>query len=150
MNRTRLFVALLGAIFLSAVGVGVVIGQEDRPMTQVASTAPVETTTTVPRTTTTRPPATTTSTTLAPAPTTTAAPATTVRPATTVAPLATLPPPTTQPPVTEPPTTTTTTPAYDPIKCAEINTQFDIQGQHDNPDRVPLLQAFHCPEFYWQ
>src|SRR5436190_19307240 len=74
MNRTRLFVALLGAIFLSAVGVGVVIGQEDRPMTQVASTAPVETTTTVPRPTTTRAPATTTSTTRAPAPTTTPAP----------------------------------------------------------------------------
>ncbi|MEA2827568.1 MAG: hypothetical protein QOG43_2007 [Actinomycetota bacterium] len=149
MNRTRLYVALLGAIFLSAVGVGVVIGKEDRPMTQVASSAPV-TTTTVARTTTTHAP--TPSTTAAPAPTTTAAPPTTAaRPVTTV-PVVTLPP-TTQPPVTEPPTTqatTTTLPAYDPIKCAEINTQFDIQGQHDNPDRVPLLQAFHCPEFYWQ
>jgi hypothetical protein len=148
MNRTRLFVALLGAIFLSAVGIGVVIGQEDRPMTQVAAT--VVTTTTVPPTTTTRAPATTTTTTT-PAPTTTAAPPTTVRrPVTTVAPVATLPP-ATAPPATEPPApTTTTAPPYDPIKCAEINSQFDIQGQHANPDRVPLLQAFHCPEIYWQ
>jgi hypothetical protein len=149
MNRTRLYAALLGVIFLSAVGVGVVIGEEDRPMTEVASTESVVTTTTVARTTTTtRAPATTT-TTVAPAPSTTAAPPTTLRrPAATIAPVVTLPP-TTQPPVTEPPPTTTTTPPYDPIKCAEINTQFDIQGQHDNPDRIPLLQAFHCPEFYW-
>ncbi len=153
MNRTRLFVGLLTAIFLSAVGIGVVLGQEDRPMRQVASTTPVETTTTVARTTTTtRAPATTTSTTKAPAPTTTAAPPTTSRPPTTVAPIATLPP-TTEPPVTEPPTslvTTTTAPPYDPIKCAEINRLYDIDGKHDDPGRVPLLQAFGCPAFYWE
>ncbi len=153
MNRTRLYAALLGVIFLSAVGVGLVIGEEDRPMTQVASTGAVVTTTTVARTTTTRAPATTT-TTVAPAPSTTAAPPTTVRrPASTIAPVATLPPttqpPVTEPPVTEPPPTTTTTPPYDPIKCAEINTRYDVLGEHDNPERVPLLQAFHCPEFYW-
>ena len=155
MNRTRLFVGLLGVIFLSAVGLGLVIGKEDRPMTQVAaSNAIVTSAPTVPPTTTTQAPA-TTSTTAAPAApvTTTAAPPTTIRrPATTVATVVTLPP-TTQPPITEPPTslaTTTTAQVYDPIKCAEINTQFDVQGQHDNPDRVPLLQAFHCPEFYWQ
>ncbi len=151
MNRTRLFVGLLAAIFLSAVGVGVVLGQEDRPMRQVASTTAIEsTTTTVARTTTTRAPSTTT-TTAAPAPTTTAAPPTTARPATTVATIVTIPP-TTQLPVTEPPTslvTTTTIPPYDPIKCADINNTYDVQGMHDDPSRVPLLQAFNCPPRYW-
>jgi hypothetical protein len=153
MNRTRLFAALLGVIFLSAVGIGFVIGDEERPMTQVASTDTIvaTTTTTVARTTTTRAPATTTSTTVAPAPATTAAPSTTVRrPVVTIAPSVTVPPTTEAPPVTEPPTTTTTAPAYDPIKCAEINASYDSVGQHDNPDRVSLLRAFHCPVFYEQ
>ena len=152
MNRTRVYAGLLAVIFLSAVGIGFVIGEEDRPMTQVAATDFVvdPPATTVARATTTIPASTTT--TVAPV-TTTAAPPTTVRrPVTTAATVVTLPP-VTEPPVTEPPTTlapTTTTPAYDPIKCAEINNVFDVQGQHDNPDRIPLLQAFHCPELYWQ
>ena len=150
MNRTSIRIGLLGVIFLSAVAVGLVVGEEDSPMTQVAATATIvdSPTTTVARATTTVPATTTT----VPV-TTTAAPPTTVRrPVTTAATVVTLPP-ITEPPVTEPPTTlapTTTTPAYDPIKCAEINNAFDVEGQHDNPDRIPLLQAFHCPELYWR
>ena len=152
MNRTSVRIGLLGVIFLSAVAVGLVVGEEDRPVTQVAASDTIvdSPATTVVRVTTTVPAATTT--TVAPV-TTTAAPPTTVRrPVVTVATVVTLPP-VTEPPVTEPPTTlapTTTAPGYDPIKCAEINNAFDVQGQHDNPDRIPLLQAFHCPELYWQ
>ncbi|HEX7277033.1 MAG TPA: hypothetical protein VF244_06630 [Acidimicrobiales bacterium] len=146
--------ALLGAIFLAAVGIGVVLGDVDRPMQEAASTfVPDTVVTTAPRPTTTVPRATTT--TAAPTTTTTAAsvPATTVapRPVTTIA-VATTQPPVTEPPTTEPPTTlapTTTVAPYDAVKCADINSQYLKANAYDDPTRVALLKLNNCPAFYW-
>ncbi len=152
MNRPRLFVAFLGAIFVAAVGIGVVVG-DDRPMQEVSSadlvqvttTVEARPTTTVPRTTTTKAPATTT---------TTGAPTTTVAPrVVTTRPPVVSAPPSTQPPITQPPTTvaptTSSTLGYDPVKCADTNTQYLKANAYDDPTRVPLLKLYNCPPYYW-
>lgn len=147
MNRTRLFVGLLTALFLAAVGVGVIVGEDDRPDRLVAATVVVEsTTTTVARTTTTTPTTTTT------APTTTST--TTPRPATTAAPATTRPttPATTAPPATDPPTTVATTPPTtmpNALVCAEINRRYEVAGLYDDPGRLIELGVAECaPRFY--
>jgi hypothetical protein len=154
MNRTRTFAALLVVLFLGAVGVGVVLGDEDRPTNLVAASVDEPTTTTsIARTTTTKLPATTT----------TKAPTTTARPTPTTTPRRVIPTsvyvPTTSPTTTTPPTppttappptvTTTTLPNVDLVLCAQINSQYDSQGLHDDPSRVALLKSVNCPPYFW-
>jgi hypothetical protein len=152
MNRMRLFPALLLALFISAVGIGVVVGEEDEPDGQVTAAvvdeAPSTTVTTIARTTTT----TSTSTTSTTVPRTTT---TTVRRTTTTqAPPTTEPAPeTTLPPVTEPPTTQATVPTttplrYNPFECARVNNEY--RDDYDNPGRIADLVLLNCPPLYYE
>ena len=142
--------ALLAALFVLSVGVGVAMSWGDRPIRdEVAGETGGSTTTTVaPTTSTTAQPTTSTS-----APTTTVPRTTTTRRPVVIEPPATSPPltspPATDPPVTDPPATvpppvTTTAPAYDPVLCATINR--DYAG---DPNRIVYLQAWHCPPSFY-
>ncbi len=144
MSRTKMFAALLAALFVSAVGMGVWLGWDDRPEREVAVVDVSTTTTTVARTTTTTRVSTTT--TRPPTTTTTRPPATTVATTVTTDPPAT-DPPATDPPVTEPTTTAPSTTAglgYDPVLCARIRSTYS-----DLPTRHALLQLNSCPPHYF-
>jgi len=154
MNRTRLFVALLAVLFVSAVGVGVLVGDEDPPDRLVAASEVTATTTTVPRPTTTRPRPTTTTTspttttTLAPIATTAAPRSTTSVPRTTlpVTTATTAPPATTIPPTTTPPPTA---PPFDNAFCSAINAEYIAADNYDDPSRIRRLQEANCPPRYF-
>ncbi|MEA2931913.1 MAG: hypothetical protein QOI56_698 [Actinomycetota bacterium] len=150
MNRTRMSAALLAALFVLAVGVGVAMGWGDRPVRDVvaADTTATTTTTVAPPTTTTTRPTTSTS-----SPPTTVPRTTTTRPPVFIEPPATSPPatsppatdpPGTDPPAPNPPPVTTTVAAYDPVLCATINR--DYAG---DPNRIVYLQAWHCPPRFY-
>ena len=151
MNRTRMFVTVLGALFLSSVGVGVILGQEDQPSQLVAAAVTDSTTTTVARPTTTRAPATT----VAPTTTTVPKPATTVRrdpggdgPAGHRAPghRAADDPASHHRAADD----TTTVPAYDPVQCAVDQPRLPRRPACTTPrPGWPLLQPGHCPALYW-